>query len=133
MDVPEYTRHDSAGNELKYQIGINGSCSHLSPPAGYWCSAHPNRTVDGSLTHRWPSGLNFSTHLKSYKNATGAIVHSCRGGANCWFTWMFQVDGQTDDTLTWNNGGFQGAEEAMGVELGTLRTFLRLDWPNEYF
>ena len=56
---------------------------------GYWCSAHPNRTASGALTHRWPSGLAYKDVLPNapYEHPEGAIVHTCRGGANCWFTW----------------------------------------------
>ena len=108
---PRWRRQDSTGNELGYQAGIGGPCAHLDPPHGYWCSSHPNRTIDGSLTHRWPSGV--STHNlpnAPYKNATGAIVHSCRGGANCWFTWMWEVEKEENGTLSWSKGGYQGAE-----------------------
>ena len=49
-----------------------------------------------------------------YKNPAGAILHSCRGGDNCWFSWMFEVDEQStvNKTLSWTIGGFQGAEGA---------------------
>ena len=40
-----YTRKDSTGNELQYQIGIGGSCVDVEPQGGYWCSAHPSRMV----------------------------------------------------------------------------------------
>ena len=47
---------------------------------------------------------------------------------------MFQVDGQTDDTPTWNNGGFQGAEGSDGGGTWYIENvFEELDWPNEYF
>ena len=139
VDVPEYTRADSAGNELKYQIGLNGSCMHLDPTGGYWCSASPNRTIDGTLTHRWPSGVNFSSNLlpnAPYKKPQTAIVHSCRGGNNCWFTWMFAVDSQSVEgkTLSWTKGGFQGAEGAdVGGNWYIENVIEELDAPNEYF
>lgn len=137
VDEPAWTRHDSAGNELQYQAGINGSCAHLDPSYGYWCSAHPNRTIDGSLTHRWPSGLVYDGLLPNapYRNGS-PIVHSCRGGANCWFTWMFEVDAQntSDKTLRWTHGGFQGAEGSDEGGSWFIENVLEeLDAPREFF
>lgn len=94
VNISEWMRHDSTGNELGYQGGIGGSCVDLTPPFGYWCSQHPNRTISGGLTHRSPTGLVVTPTLlphSPYKHPAGAVVHSCRGGANCWFTWMFEV------------------------------------------
>eukprot|EP00928_Gymnodinium_smaydae_P031890 TRINITY_DN23259_c0_g1_i1.p1 TRINITY_DN23259_c0_g1~~TRINITY_DN23259_c0_g1_i1.p1 ORF type:complete len:828 (+),score=100.29 TRINITY_DN23259_c0_g1_i1:55-2538(+) len=138
VDDPKWTRHDSAGNELKYQGGIGGSCQHFEPPFGYWCSSHPNRTADGSLTHRWPSGVAYEGQLPHapYKKAEGAIVHTCRGGGDCWFTWMFEVDAHSvvNKTLTWTHGGFQGAEGSdTGGSWFIENVFEELDVPNEYF
>eukprot|EP00038_Savillea_parva_P003318 m.124062 g.124062 ORF g.124062 m.124062 type:complete len:935 (-) comp11141_c0_seq2:3094-5898(-) len=138
VNASEWMRHDSTGNELGYQGGIGGSCVDLDPPFGYWCSAHPNRTVSGALTHRSPTGLYYDTLLPHapYKQPEGAIVHSCRGGANCWFTWMFEVDGMdtTNGTITWSKGGFQGAE---GTDQGGVWYIEgvreEIDWPREFY
>jgi hypothetical protein len=104
----KWMRHDSTGNELGYQGGIGGACYHLDPPFGYWCSAHPNRTTSGALYHRSPSGLKYENLLPHapYAHPTGAVVHSCRGGANCWFTWMFEVDDMNtaNGTVSWTKG-----------------------------
>eukprot|EP01052_Picozoa_sp_SAG31_P011652 SAG31_NODE_663_length_13021_cov_9.408296_14_plen_240_part_00 len=104
------------------QGGVGGACAHLDPPFGYWCSNHPNRTVSGALTHRSPSGVVYGNGRllphAPYERPVGAVVHSCRGGANCWYTWMFEVDAApNNDTLSWTFGGFQGAEgsDAGGV------------------
>eukprot|EP00935_MAST-01C_sp_MAST-1C-sp1_P002470 g2470.t1 len=135
-----WSRHDSTGNELYYQAGINGSCMDLTPAYGYWCSAHPARTPSGSLTHRFPSGLNYKSHgvlpKAPYKSPEGAIVHSCRGGANCWFTWMFEVDSQATEngTLSWTKGGFQGAEGSDAGGVWYIENLLEeLDYPNEWW
>ncbi|CAK0845156.1 unnamed protein product [Prorocentrum cordatum] len=138
VDAPEWTRQDSTGNEVSYRAGINGSCRHLEPPYGYWCSGRPSRAPDGSLTHRWPSGLVFEGHLPHapYKDPAGAIVHSCRGGANCWFTWMFEVDAQSveNKTLSWSYGGFQGAEgDDAGGTWYIENVLEELDVANEFF
>ena len=131
----KWMRHDSTGNELGYQGGIGGACFHLDPPFGYWCSQHPNRTSSGALTHRSPSGLVYESHLPHapYAHPQGAVVHSCRGGANCWFTWMFEVDNMSDGKVTWSKGGFQGAEgsDAGGIwYIEGVRE--ELDWPREF-
>lgn len=171
-----WRRQDSTGNELGYQGGVGGPCTHLSPPFGYWCSQAANRS--GGLnknqsnratwwTHRSPSGVvHGSSHRDNvgaggagaggagagasstgrpaktkllphtpYANPQGAIVHACRGGKNCWYTWMWEVDAQpNNDTLTWTVGGFQGAE---GSDEGGLwyieSVFEELDWPTEFF
>jgi hypothetical protein len=115
---PKWRRQDSTGNELGYQGGVGGACAHLDPPFGYWCSNHPNRTVSGGLTHRSPSGIVYGQGNllpnAPYKKPEGSVVHSCRGGANCWFTWMWEVDAQSvqpeNASLSWTFGGFQGAE-----------------------
>ena len=50
-----------------------------APAAAAW---PPARTPSGSLTHRFPSGLNYKSHgvlpKAPYKSPEGAIVHSCR-------------------------------------------------------
>lgn len=143
---PRWRRHDVAdGNELGYQggVGVRGSpCAHLDPPFGYWCSNHPNRTASGALTHRWPAGVVHgdgkllpNAGPSGYKTPQGAILHSCRGGANCWFTWMFEVDDQPDNgTLKWTKGGFQGAEGSDDGGVWYIENVMEeLDWPTEYF
>ena len=135
---PRYTRSDSTGNELQYQIGIGGSCQDVDPPAGYWCSAHPNRTVDGSLTHRSPAGIsNLNSKILPnfpYKNASRAVVHACRGGRNCWFTWMFDVVDSNSSALRFSGRGSQGAEGSDDGGVWYIENVLEeLDDANEYY
>eukprot|EP00039_Didymoeca_costata_P030353 m.29160 g.29160 ORF g.29160 m.29160 type:complete len:811 (+) comp8070_c0_seq1:36-2468(+) len=138
VNISKWTRNDSTGNELSYQGGVGGSCAHLDPPFGYWCSMHPARTPSGGLTHRSPAGVTYKDgdllpHAP-YKNPEGAIVHSCRGGANCWFTWMWEVDADQDGSLTWTRGGFQGAEGADSGGVWYVENVMEeLDYPREYF
>ena len=123
VTLPEWTRTDSTGNELQYQGGVGGACAHLDPPFGYWCSDRPNRTgASATQTHRSPSGVVYKDgHLlphAPYTDPAGAIVHSCMGGAACWFTWMWEVDAATNGALTWTKGGFDAPS---GVPLHSTR------------
>ena len=108
----QWMRNDTHGPRA-YQTAVGGPCAQLDPPAGYWCSASPARAPDGSLSHRHPSGLNYSGVLPHapYAAPENATVVACNT-ANCWFTWAF--GGLTQDkakqTLSWSRGGFQGAE-----------------------
>ena len=52
-------------------------------------------------------GCQYLTRV--FTQPSGALVHACNL-ANCWFTWAFEVNNQTNSTLNWEKGGFQGAE-----------------------
>ena len=133
---PRWLRNDTKGPR-GYAAGIGGSCAHLEPPYGYWCSARSARDSSGQQTHRSPSGVNFAGLLPNapYSNAAGAVVHACNL-ANCWFNWAFEVDRQSvaNQTLQWSVGGFQGAE---GFDTAgnwyIENVFEELDAPGEFY
>jgi len=120
-ELPDQDDWTGEGDWGDYHLGMGGYCDDLDPPVGYWCSMEPprgqcfdNTTDEGhgcTQTHMSPDGVVFP-RAAAYKNATGAVVQSWRGGGR-WFTQQWRVAGFDAETSTLRFDpatGMQGGE-----------------------
>ncbi len=119
-----------------YYVGIGGPVSQYKPPVSYWGVASP--AGGGGSTYKVPTGLQFSKDLefvkRKWSNASTGVVHALQNSH--WENWQFKLDARndTDDTLRWSYGGFQGARGSIeGKEWYVENIFEELDVSGEWF
>ncbi|CAE8637965.1 unnamed protein product [Polarella glacialis] len=140
VDTPASARPTGYGKYAfagAYRVGINGSCSILTPPASYWCQPD-GRTGDG-YHFRTPSGVRnisqFLPHGPYRDGGRDMVLTYWRPGH--WFSIMFNlsrpIDSTTGDAI-FGIGGFQGADgHDEGAEWFVENVLEELDSPNEFF
>ena len=71
--IPHRDTWTGEGDWGQFWIGVGGTCTDRSPPAGYWCAPRAPRKI-GQPTHAAGIYLN-GTQLPNfpYKNPTGAV------------------------------------------------------------
>ena len=129
-------------NFINYKVGINGSCSHFTPPVSFWCAG--NTGGGGAQAYTLPGGLRFKdsspafAHIKASKwkspAAGGAEIAVWRPGH--WSSWFFEMASFAEDTATvvFGKGGFQGSRgSATGDEFFFSHIYEELDASNEFF
>jgi len=136
VDLYPATPYRNASNSFtRFVLGIGGTCSGFTPPAGYWCGKH-TQGGGGAIYKGTPGGIKYDKGLlpnSPYKNATGAVVQMWRPAH--WASWMFEVGPFDSGELTFTKGGFQGARGpgAKGGEFYIENVFEELDSANEWF
>eukprot|EP00035_Acanthoeca_spectabilis_P019901 m.430160 g.430160 ORF g.430160 m.430160 type:complete len:990 (+) comp17121_c0_seq1:2833-5802(+) len=133
------TRNDGATlTETKnYSGGIGGPCEVFDPPFSYWCSAHP--AGGGGFQYYVPSGMQLPDAVFPEGAGTtnwslggaGATVHAFR--RSHWASWMFDVDGVTEDTIKFGAGGYQGCRGGPGQDWFVENVIELLDFPGEHY
>jgi len=131
VDLPD----NYAGMFGDYYWGSGGTCDKYFPGVGsYWCQ--PNgRVAGGTYFVRQPRAYTYDAialpHAPYSNPSTGAFTF-WRGGH--WFSLTTRIAADTNGTLSWELGAFQGAEgENDGGEWYVDHVFEELDAANEFF
>eukprot|EP00794_Sanderia_malayensis_P005521 gene5521-6206_t len=119
-----------------FYTGIGGPVSQYQPPVSYWGVKSP--AGGGGATYEVPTGLQFASDIeftkRNWSNASTGVVHAFQHYH--WENWQFKLDSRndTDHTLRWSYGGFQGARgSGDGKEWYVENIFEELDVPGEWF
>ena len=118
-----------------YDLGVAGGASVFDPPSNFWSVESP---LGGDM-YRVPGGLvggmELEGRLGNWTNVDRGLVHAFHGGY--WGSWVFQmaaVNSTTNNTITFERGGFQEARgNGNGGSYYVSNLLEELDAENEWY